>query len=140
MKNMQKMNYSDYLVMFFISLIAGLLTTMNIWADKYSDISLTLNDLYMSLLMTGWMFFFTGIYYSEFIIVLIGIILITINIWFIRKQFLISEQQFKSGMITHHSMAIFMSKKLLEKETREKDFLTNLINTQEREIKYMKNK
>jgi hypothetical protein len=140
MKNMSKMNYTDYFVMFFISLISGFLTTMNVLVDKYSDISYTLNDVYMVLLMTGWMLFLTGIYYRELIIIIIGSLLIITNMFFLRTQFLISQEQYKSGMVTHHSMAVFMSKKLLEKDKREKDFLTNLINTQESEIKYLKSK
>ena len=42
-------------------------------------------------------------------------------------------------MIPHHSMAVHMSKKLLEKENnRQHPFLTNIINTQESEIVIMK--
>ena len=49
-------------------------------------------------------------------------------------------------MIPHHSMAVYMSKKLLEKtnnnytnpNTNLKNFLTNLINTQQEEIKFLK--
>jgi uncharacterized protein (DUF305 family) len=42
------------------------------------------------------------------------------------------------GMIPHHSMAVHMSKKLLEKENNIGDFLKNIINTQEKEITFMK--
>jgi len=45
----------------------------------------------------------------------IGLLLVIVNIWCIRTQFLITETQYKLGMIPHHSMAIHMSKKLLEK-------------------------
>ena len=49
-----KMNMGrHYLVMFFIMLVAGVLSTMNVWADKIDDIRLSLNDLYMILLMNG---------------------------------------------------------------------------------------
>jgi uncharacterized protein (DUF305 family) len=41
-------------------------------------------------------------------------------------------------MIPHHSMAIHMSKKLLEKENNLESFLKNIINTQENEILVLK--
>jgi uncharacterized protein (DUF305 family) len=41
-------------------------------------------------------------------------------------------------MIPHHSMAVHMSKKLLEKENSMQDFLNNLIKTQNDEIKILK--
>ena len=42
-------------------------------------------------------------------------------------------------MIPHHSMAVHMSKKLLEKENTITPFLNNLIQTQENEIVFLKN-
>ena len=47
--------------MFFIMMASGLLSTMNVWVDKIDDIRFSLNDVYMTLLMTGWMFFFMGV-------------------------------------------------------------------------------
>ena len=41
---------------FIIMIIAGLLSSMNVWTDKLRDIRLHLNDIYMAILMTGWMF------------------------------------------------------------------------------------
>ena len=32
---------------------------MNVWVDKVDDIRFSMNDAYMTLLMTGWMFFFS---------------------------------------------------------------------------------
>lgn len=121
---------NHYLVMFIIMFFSGLLSTMNIWVDKYEDIRLSINDLYMTLLMSGWMFLFMGLFYQEKIILIIGVLLIVTNIWCIRTQFLVTEEQYKLAMIPHHSMAVHMSKKLLEKE--------NIINTQESEINFMK--
>jgi len=117
---------------------SGLLSTMNIWVDKYEDIRLSINDLYMTLLMSGWMFLFMGLFYQEKIILIIGVLLIVTNIWCIRTQFLVTEEQYKLAMIPHHSMAVHMSKKLLEKENDIQSFATNIINTQESEINFMK--
>ena len=128
----------DLMVMFIIMFISGLLSTMNVWATQYRDIRFSLNDVYMSLLMCGWMFLFMGIYYGGSTSVLFGISLILISIWCIRTQFLIDLTQYKYGMIPHHSMAIHMSKKLLEKKPPNEKFLLNLIVTQETEIDYLK--
>jgi len=83
--NHSKINH--YTVMFFVMILSGLLSTMNIWVDKIDDIRLSINDFYMSLLMTGWMFLFMGIFYKEKKIMIIGILLVIINIWCIRTQF-----------------------------------------------------
>ena len=135
---MKHFESNHYVVMFFIMIFAGLLSTMNVWVDKYDDIRFSMNDIYMTLLMTGWMFLFMGIIYKELIVFIIGITLVIVNIWCIRSQFLITETQYKLGMIPHHSMAIHMSKKLLEKKNNIKPFLKNIINTQEDEILFLK--
>ena len=131
-------NNYHYIIMFFIMILSGLLSTMNMWVDNYDDIRVSINDIYMIMLMTGWMFFFMGLVYQNISVFLIGISLVVINIFFIRNQFLISETQYKLGMIPHHSMAIHMSRKLLEKENSIEHFLKNLINTQENEISFFK--
>ncbi len=132
-------HYNHYIIMFFIMIISGLLSTMNIWVDNISHIRLSLNDLYMILLMTGWMLFFMGIIYKEFIVIVIGFILVVLNVYLIRTQMFINEYQYRIGMIPHHSMAIHMSKKLLEKENGINEFLRNLIKTQEKEISILMN-
>lgn len=129
---------NHYIVMFFIMVLSGLLSTMNVWVDKYDDMRLSLNDLYMILLMCGWMLFFMGIVYRELYVTIIGLGIAIVNIWCIRRQFLISETQYKMGMIPHHSMAVHMSKKLIEKENNISGFLENIIKTQEKEIAFMK--
>jgi len=136
--NMKHSSYNHYIVMFFIMIISGALSTMNIWVDKYSDIRFSLNDVYMIFLMTGWMFLFMGLFYKETTIIVIGITIVTTSFLCIRTQFMITEEQYKLGMIPHHSMAILMSKKLLQKNNNIQPFLNSLINTQEKEIELMK--
>jgi len=119
-------------------IISGALSTMNIWVDKYSDIRFSLNDVYMIFLMTGWMFLFMGLFYKELTVVIVGVVTVTTSFLCIRTQFMITEEQYKLGMIPHHSMAILMSKKLLQKNNNIQPFLNNLINTQEKEIEFMK--
>jgi hypothetical protein len=79
-----------------------------------------------------------GLIYKEISVLFIGLLLIIINIWCIRNQFLINETQYKLGMIPHHSMAVHMSKKLLEKENTISPFLQNIIKSQENEILFLK--
>lgn len=52
---------------------------------------------------------------------------------------MISETQYKLGMIPHHSMAIHMSKKMLEKERSNNtaQIAENIIKTQENEIEQL---
>lgn len=141
---MKHLHINHYTIMFFIMVISGLLSTMNVWVDKLDDIRFSLNDVYMTLLMTGWMFFFMGLIYQEINVFFIGLSLVIVNIWCIRNQFLITETQYKLGMIPHHSMAIHMSKQLLEKEKNISSssslspFIQNIIDTQENEITILK--
>jgi hypothetical protein len=112
---------------------------MNVWVDKIDDIRFSVNDVYMTLLMTGWMFLFMGLYYKELYGFLAGLFLVIANLWFIRTQFMVTNEQYMAGMIPHHSMAIHMSKRLLiNQPVREKEFVTDIIQTQEKEIAYMK--
>ena len=129
---------NHYVIMFFIMILSGLLTTMNVWVDKYDDIRFSLNDVYMIFLMTGWMFLFMGLFYREIKTFIFGLTFVIINLWCIRTQFLITENQYKLGMIPHHSMAVHMSKQMLKKNNNINTFLENIINTQEKEIQFMK--
>ena len=126
--------------MLIIGIISGLLTTMNIWIDKLDDIRFSINDLYMSSLMTGWMFLLYGIYHKISNNIVLGFILVASSFLAIRNQLFVDKYAFVGGMIPHHSMAIFMSKKL--KETNDdidlNNFLNGIITTQENEIKLMK--
>ena len=134
------MNHNNhYTIMFFIMILSGLLSTMNMWADKLGDVRFSVNDAYMILLMTGWMFLFMGLIDREPTIIFIGGLLVAANLWCIRTQFLVSEEQYKSGMIPHHSMAVHMSKRLLEKKNNIPPFLHHIIDSQEKEILFMKN-
>lgn len=126
--------------MFFIMIISGLLTTMNVWADKLDDIRFSMNDVYMTLLMTGWMFFFMGLIYREGRVLLFGLTLIAVFFTCIRTQFLVTPSQYALGMIPHHSMAVLMSKRVIEKggDSFTGRFARNVIIQQEKEIKLLK--
>lgn len=135
------MDNSHYVIMFIIMILSGGLSTMNVWIDKWNDVRFSLNDLYMTLLMTGWMFLFMGFVYKNGVIGWIGAFLVVTNIICIRTQFLVDVKQYRQGMIPHHSMAVHMSRKLLEKGSVRPDiipFVQNIIRTQEDEIEFLK--
>jgi len=129
---------NHYASMFVIIVLSGLLSTMNVWADKIEDIRFSINDIYMILLMSGWMFLFMGLFNSDSTILYVGLLLVILSIWAIRTQFLVTESQYKLGMIPHHSIAVHMSNKLLDKKTNIAQFAKNIIETQEDEIIFMK--
>ena len=133
---MMKHETNHYTIMFFIMILSGFLSTMNVWVDKVDDIRFSINDAYMILLMTGWMLLFMGLVYKEITISLMGVALVIVNIVCIRTQFLVTEKQYKLGMIPHHSMAVHMSKKLLEKKNNIKSFINTIIKKQENEIEF----
>jgi hypothetical protein len=136
----------EIIIMMIIMFIAGLLSSMNVWVDKLSDMRFHLNDVYMSLLMCSWCLIFIGIYYVDINILLIGIILTGLMIYCIRNQLFIDESQYINGMIPHHSMAVLMSKELLKKDLYKdirlsydtKKLTKHIINSQNYEINFMK--
>lgn len=128
------------LPMFLAMILSGILSTMNIWTNNMNDIRFSMNDAYMILLMTGWMFLFMGIFNKDLKSFSIGLILVIANLVGIRKQLFVTPSQYKLGMIPHHSMAIHMSKKLLERNPSPElaEFARNIIKTQDAEISFMK--
>jgi hypothetical protein len=129
------------LIMILIMIISGILSSMSIWADQLSDMRLSINDIYMILLMTAWMTFIMSIQHKNIHHALISGIVILATYYAIRKQLFININGFYTSMIPHHSMALLMSKKVLEKEGLSKkdvDFAKNIIKTQSDEIEWMK--
>ena len=134
---------NHYTIMIIIMILSGLLSSMWIWSDKLSDIRLSLNDFYMIALMTSWMMIFMGMLDGNLVLAIISLTIVIVVLITIRTQAFISLNQFYTGMIPHHSMALLMSKRLLAKENkslREEDrqFIQGIIDTQEREIQWMK--
>jgi hypothetical protein len=119
-------------------IVSGLLSTMNVWADSSDDINFSLNDLYMSVLMAGWMIFFMALVYGDKWAPFVGLLIVVAAYMAIRYQLFISETQFLQGMIPHHSMAVFMSKRLMERPNGVGELLTTIVGTQKTEIAYMK--
>ena len=129
-----------YVTMILIMVVSGVLSSMWVWADKVSDIRLSLNDIYMILLMNAFMVFFMSVLDKQYVWVAGSAIIVLSVLWLIRTQTFISKTQYFQGMIPHHSMAVHMSKRLLEKDgltNEQKQFVNNIIQTQAREIEWM---
>jgi hypothetical protein len=117
---------------------AGYASTMNNWIDNWDDFRFSINDFYMVGLMTGWMFFFMGLFTLQFGKTMFGLIGVIIFFALIRTQTFVNEIQYLKGMIPHHSMAILMSKRLEKKPNSIQHLLDQIIQTQQKEIIIMK--
>lgn len=141
-------NYKNQINTFIIMVIVGILfNPMNILAYRLSDLYFSLTLFYGGLLMASNM-----IWSHEIIHYInmgsfnkqtfyIGIIIsICVSIFLLRKQFLISDNQWLKRMISHHSTAITTSYKIHNKtkNIELKKLAKNIIDTQEKEIKLMK--
>jgi hypothetical protein len=132
----------DYSTMILISLLSGALSAMYIWADKVSDVRFSLNDAYMVSLMTSFMIFFMAFLDRHFLWLSLSFLGIVASLWLIRTQHYVSKKHYFRGMIPHHSMAVLMSKRLLVNDPtltpKEKEFVEQIITTQNQEIIWMK--
>jgi hypothetical protein len=117
---------------------AGYASTMNNWIDNWDDFRFSINDFYMVGLMTGWMFFFMGLFTLQFGKTMFGLVGVIIFFALIRTQTFVNEIQYLKGMIPHHSMAILMSKRLEKKPNSIQHLLDQIIQTQQKEIIIMK--
>jgi hypothetical protein len=135
MKHSQNMHY---LQMIILMIPAGLLSTMNVWANSIDDIYFSFNDLYMVGLMSSWMILFMSILDGNITIGLISAMVASLFIYMIRNQSFINQTQFLRGMIPHHSMAVLMANRMKNNPNTISNLLQNIIQSQEAEIQYMK--
>lgn len=126
------------MIMLLACFLAGFASTMNVWVEKWDDVRIGLNDFYMVGLMTGWMFFFMGVFSLHIGRVVFGGIVAGIFFYLIRNQVFLTEIQYLRGMIPHHSMAIMMSKKIEQQPNSITHLLDQIIQTQQKELIIMK--
>jgi hypothetical protein len=135
---MLPINEHSVMFMLICSVLAGYGSTMNMWADKWEDVRFNLNDFYMIGLMTGWMFFFMGLFTLRLDKCIFGLIFVVLFFILIRTQAFVTEIQYLKSMIPHHSMAVLMSKRLEKKPNSIQHLLDQIIQTQQKEIHIMK--
>ncbi len=129
--------------MITIMILSGLLSSMYVWSDKVSDMRVSVNDIFMIGLMTSWMCLFMSLSRGEHAVTLLSTVSVVFFLIAIRRQYFIDLKQYYTGMIPHHSMALLMSKKLIDNNEVSKDdidFVNGIITTQEQEIKWMKDR
>ncbi len=135
-------------IQFIIMTIVGILfNPMNMLAYRLSDLYLSLTLFYGGLLMASNMIWSHEIvhYLSmskiNSTIFITGICLSAIIVIFIlRKQLFVNDREWLKRMISHHSTALTTSHiiKNKTKNPKIKNLATDIINTQEKEIKLMK--
>ncbi len=130
------------IVMIVCMILAGTISGMNSFVNKIEDVRFNINDFYMSLMMIGLMFILMSVYYKSKKLFLVGFITTCITLYLLRNQIFVNKNNFINSMIPHHSMAVMMSKKFLEKDNNNMEFsifLKKIIETQDKEILFMKN-
>ena len=70
---------NHYILMIIFNVLAGFLSTMNVYVDKISDIQFSLNDIYMVSLMTSYMILFMSLYYKDYNIALLSFIFVLLS-------------------------------------------------------------
>ena len=134
------------IVMVIISIVLSYYFTMTLILR--SNFTHQRNKLYQSLLMGAWMgfimillmFYSQGMVMTEYIPIMITLIIIIVVLSYsIRQQKTIDQDQFMLGMIEHHQMAIEMAKLVKPKvtEPRLKTLVKNIISSQSGEISDM---
>ena len=136
-----------YLILFIIMLIMGVgLNAMNLLAYRLDDLYMSLTLFYGGLVMASNMLWghelvhFLSMGKINKQIFILGIILTIIFTILLRKQYLIDDNNWLRRMISHHSTALTTSHKIYNKTKNEqiKKLSKEIITTQEREIKLMK--
>ena len=140
---MYKKNIIQFIVM---TLIGICFNPMNMLAYKFKDLYFSLTLFYGGLLMASNMtwsheivhYLSMGMFDKK--LFLFGIILSVIIVMIMRKQILVNDKQWLRRMIPHHSTALTTSNQIMKKtkDKKIKKLANEIIETQEREIKLMK--
>ncbi len=140
---MYKKNIIQFIVM---TLIGICFNPMNMLAYRFKDLYFSLTLFYGGLLMASNMvwsheivhYLSMGMFDKK--LFLFGIILSIIIVMIMRKQILVNDKQWLRRMIPHHSTALTTSNQIMKKtkDKKIKKLANEIIETQEREIKLMK--
>tara|TARA_B100000886_G_C20396142_1_gene480454 strand:- start:189 stop:629 length:441 start_codon:yes stop_codon:yes gene_type:complete len=140
---MYKKNIIQFIVM---TLIGICFNPMNMLAYRFKDLYFSLTLFYGGLLMASNMiwsheivhYLSMGMFDKK--LFLFGIILSVIIVMIMRKQILVNDKQWLRRMIPHHSTALTTSNQIMikTKDKKIKKLANEIIETQEREIKLMK--
>ncbi|HEY0897975.1 MAG TPA: DUF305 domain-containing protein [Sphingobacteriaceae bacterium] len=134
---------------FFIMLLTSFVimyAVMFLNVDKLDHVYLSTTRTYMSLLMVSPMallmlVMMPGMYKDKkknTMIIVSSIIIFVLALTFLRKQVLITDQQYMKAMIPHHSSAILVSQEAKLTDPELKKLAEEIIKSQEEEIAQMK--
>ena len=143
---MKYTRWNTLLLMLILSFFA-MYVVMYAMVDTFSNIYLTLNQLYMVLAMMCAMAItevtIMGMMYErkiKIITIYLSIILLTLSIFFIRNQTAVSDKEFLKSMITHHGSALLMCNEANIKDVQIKELCNEIIFSQQSQIDFMKDK
>jgi len=143
---MKYTRWNTLLLMLILSFFA-MYAVMYVMVDTFSNIYLTLDQLYMVLAMVCAMAIvevsIMGMMYErkiKIITICLSIILLTLSIFFIRNQTAVSDKEFLKSMITHHGSALLMCNEANIKDVQIKELCNEIIFSQQSQIDFMKDK
>ena len=138
----------SFLINFIVMTLVGIcFNPMNILAYRFSYLYLSKTLIYGGFLMASNMVWshqiihYLNLGHFNKKIFLFGILLsLIISKYLLRNQYYIDDNNWLKRMISHHSTAITTSKKILKRTNNKKvgDLASEIIKTQEKEIKLMK--
>ena len=117
-----------------------------IMTNSVTNITLSVGKFYMSVIMAVLMGLLEVLMFDfhmqtisiQYYLTLIFLLVMFVYLY--RNQIYIEDKDYLNEMIEHHSMALLTSEEILQhtKSERVKKLAENIISTQEKEIKYMK--
>jgi hypothetical protein len=126
------------IVLLIACICSGIVTSNNLFVDRWEDVRFSLNDVYRIGLLIGSMFAITGILTIHLGRILIGLFLCIFCFALLRSQVLIDENQYLRSMIPHQSAAIMMSKHLEQKPNSISHLVDQTIQSHQKSIIFMK--
>lgn len=147
MKHSTTHMYGNLILMAILSFIS-MFVLMYMMVDKYENVFLNLNQVYMAGMMTAPMIIIELVLMRSMypkkrmnmIIICISLLMLILFIIFIRAQSAIRDKEFLKSMIPHHASALLMCEKASIEDPEIKNLCRTIIASQQSEINWMKNK
>ena len=132
--------------MFVGSIVVGYCLTSSALVHEFKDIKNSLTKFYLAFFMALWMvaieigmFSFTMKHWMSLLWLLPVLLGLGANLWLMREQIGVRDDNYLRAMIQHHSSAILTSKKIIKKTKDEKlkKLAQQIIKSQQEEIDLM---
>lgn len=142
---MNRGHYGRLLAMAGVSFVA-MFVLMYAMVDRFANVYVNLNQLYMAGLMTAAMVLIEiglmkGMYPDRTmnaVVALAGAIALAVFWLLIRSQAVITDRQFLKSMIPHHAGALLMCREARIRDAAVRDLCRTILATQQAEIDFMK--